>query len=108
MERVGRNRGIENPIQMTVATSDGQKGWAFRYSSGCRSSSLFYASKVSTLRAQDPDIPIFRTLSNEARLVASEPLGTLAGAWNEVPESSYGVIGPGQDELKTFSPHRTR
>jgi hypothetical protein len=40
---------------------------------------------------------------DETRLIVSEPLGTLAGAWNEVPETSYGVIRQGQDELKTFT-----
>ena len=34
----------------------------------------------------------------------SEPLGDLAGAWNEVPESSYGVVREGQDELRPFTP----
>ncbi len=43
-------------------------------------------------------------LSDETRLVVSEPLGDLAGAWNEVPESSYGVVQPGQDELHPFQP----
>ena len=43
-------------------------------------------------------------LSDETRLVVSEPLGDLAGAWNEVPESSYGVIQEGQDELHPFTP----
>jgi hypothetical protein len=62
------------------------------------------STKVSTLRAQYPDNPALHTLSEEIRLVVSEPLGDLAGAWNEVPESSYGVIQHGQDELKVFNP----
>jgi hypothetical protein len=33
-----------------------------------------------------------------------EPLGDLAGAWNEVPESSYGVVHHGHDELHPFRP----
>ena len=31
-------------------------------------------------------------------------LGDLSGAWNEVPESSYGIVQPGQDVLKPFAP----
>jgi glutamine amidotransferase len=104
IERAGRNRGIRYPIQMTVATSNGRKVWVFRYSSEGRSRSLYYSTKVSTLRAQYPDNPVLHTLSEETRLVVSEPLGDLAGAWNEVPESSYGVIQDGQDELKAFNP----
>lgn len=104
IERVGRNRGIKHPIQMTVAISNGQNLWAFRYSSEGRSRSLFYSTNVQTLRAQYPEHPAFQKVSDETRLVVSEPLGDLAGVWNEVPESSYGVIRAGQDELKPFVP----
>ena len=104
IERIGRSRGIEHPIQMTVAATNGQNVWVFRYSSERRSRSLFYSTKVAALRAQYPDNPIFQTISGETRLVVSEPLGGLAGAWNEVPESSCGVIRHGQDELKAFVP----
>jgi predicted glutamine amidotransferase len=105
IEGVGRRHGIEHPIQMTVATTDGDRVWAFRYSSEGTSRSLFYSTLVSTLREQYPDNPMLHGLSDETRLVVSEPLGDLAGAWNEVPESSYGVIEAGQDELHPFTPH---
>ena len=104
IEHVGRRNGIEHPIQMTVATSDGESLWAFRYSSEGKSRSLFYSTAVHTLRAQYPDNPMLHDLSDETRLVVSEPLGDLAGAWNEVPESHCGVIQKGQDELKPFTP----
>ena len=104
IEEVGRRRGVEQPIQMTVATTDGTRVWAFRYSSEGQSRSLFYSTAVSTLRHQYPDNPVLHGLSDETRLVVSEPLGDLAGAWNEVPESSYGVIQEGQDELHPFVP----
>jgi hypothetical protein len=104
IEEVGTRHGVEHPIQMTVATTDGESVWAFRYSSEGRSRSLFYSTDVSTLRAQYPDNPVLRQLSDEARLVVSEPCEDLVGAWNEVPESSYGVIRAGQDELHAFAP----
>jgi glutamine amidotransferase len=104
IEQVGQRNGIEHPIQMTVATTDGNTLWAFRYSSEGTSRSLFYSTAVHTLRAQYPDNPMLHDLSDETRLVVSEPLGDLAGAWNEVPESSYGVIRKGQDELRQFTP----
>jgi len=89
---------------MTVATSDGHRLWGFRYSSEGKSRSLFYSTAVDTLREQYPDDPMFHELSDETRIVVSEPLGDLAGAWNEVPESSYGVIQEGEDELHPFTP----
>ena len=41
-------------------------------------------------------------MSDDARLVVLEPIGALPGAWNEVSESSYGVIGLGEDRLAPF------
>lgn len=106
IEATGRAYGVEHPIQMTVATTGGTSIWAFRYSSEGASRSLFFSTAVEALRAQYPDNPVLHQLSTEARLVVSEPLGDLAGAWNEVPESSYGVVQEGQDELRPFAPRR--
>lgn len=39
-----------------------------------------------------PDVPILRGVGEETRLVVSEPLADLPGAWNEVPGSTAGVI----------------
>jgi glutamine amidotransferase len=104
IEATGRAHGVEHPIQMTVATTDGTSVWAFRYSSEGSSRSLFFSTAVETLRAQYPDNPVLHGLSAETRLVVSEPLGDLAGAWNEVPEASAGVVQEGQDELRPFRP----
>ncbi len=104
IEKVGRSAAVEHPIQMTVATTDGTTLWAFRYSSERKSRSLFYSTRVDTLREQHPEVEILHRVSDESRLVVSEPLGDLEGAWNEVPESHYGVVHAGQDELHPFTP----
>ncbi len=104
IEETGRRHGVEHPVQMTVATTDGSSVWAFRYSSEGKSRSLFYSTAVETLRAQHPDTPVLHELSDETRLVVSEPLGDLAGAWNEVPESTCVIVREGQDETRTFAP----
>jgi glutamine amidotransferase len=104
IEEVGRKHGVEHPIQMTVATTDGTSVWAFRYSSQRESRSLFYSTNVPTLRELHPEVEILATVSDESRLIVSEPLRDLPGAWNEVPESSYGVVQPGEDELRPFEP----
>ena len=104
VEATGHKHGVEFPFQGTIATTDGECVWVFRYSSEGRSRSLFFSTDVRTLRALYPENELLREAGNESRLVVSEPLGTLPGAWNEVPESSYGVIQPGQDELHPFTP----
>jgi glutamine amidotransferase len=106
IEATGERHGVAHPIQMTVATTDGTNVWAFRYSSEGESRSLFYSTDVSTLRVQHPDLPLLHEVSSESRLIVSEPLGNLSGAWNEVPESSYGVIQEGDDLLAPFTPLR--
>jgi predicted glutamine amidotransferase len=104
IEDVGRRAGVVHPIQMTVATTDGSSVWGFRYSSEGRSRTLFYSTRVDTLREQHPEVEILQRVSDESRLVVSEPLGDLVGAWNEVPESHCGVVQAGQDELRPFTP----
>jgi predicted glutamine amidotransferase len=107
VEAAGRRRGVEHPFQGTIATTDGERLWAFRYSSERRSRTLFVTTDIPTLRRLYPAMALLRTLSDETRLVVSEPLGDLAGAWSEVPESSYCVVGAGQAEILPFVPPRT-
>ena len=104
IEEIGRKHGVEHPIQMTVATTDGQRIWGFRYSSERDSRSLFYSTDVPTLRKLHPELEALAKVDDESRLVVSEPLRDLPGAWNEVPESSYGIVQEGQDELHPFKP----
>jgi predicted glutamine amidotransferase len=104
IEEVGRRHGVEHPIQMTVATTEGESVWAFRYSSEHDSRTLFYSTDVPALRELHPELEVLARVSGETRLIVSEPLRDLVGAWNEVPESSYGVVQPGQDELHPFTP----
>jgi predicted glutamine amidotransferase len=95
VEETGRRHGTEHPIQMTIATTDGKSVWAFRYSSEGRSRSLYYSSDLRTLRELHPELTRLQELSDETRIIVSEPLGDLPGAWTEVPESSYGVVCDG-------------
>jgi predicted glutamine amidotransferase len=106
VEDVGHAHGIEHPIQMTIATSDGRSVWAFRYSSEGESRSLFFSTRMDTLHALYPDAAELVGLSDETRVIVSEPLGDLPGVWNQVPESHVGVVQPGTDELLPFNPRR--
>jgi predicted glutamine amidotransferase len=104
VEACGRRRGVKYPFQGTIATTDGETLWAFRYSSEGKSRSLFFTRDVGTLRELYPEREILRRVSEDARLVVSEPIGDLPGAWIEVPEASYGVVGKGADQLLPFAP----
>lgn len=104
IEAACARHGIAHPVRMSVAVSDGASSWAFRYSSEGVPPSLYYSTAVATLREQLPDISIFRTLSDESRLIVSEPLGELAGAWNEVPASTFATLREGENGLHPFTP----
>jgi glutamine amidotransferase len=104
VEETARHHGIEFPVQMTVATTDGETTWAFRYSTEGRSRTLYHSTDLATLRQQYPDNPELHMLSDETRLVVSEPLGDLRGAWREVPEATCVVIRGASEELFPFSP----
>ncbi|MEV7443274.1 class II glutamine amidotransferase [Streptomyces sp. NPDC091204] len=92
VEDLGRQHGVPNPLQMTIAVSDGEQVWAFRYSSQGCSRSLYYSSRADTVRHLYPELDYLRDVSDETRIVVSEPLGNLPGLWNELPEASYSVL----------------
>ena len=104
VEDVAERHDVPHPFQGTIATTNGESIWAFRYSSERKSRSLFYTTDVPTLRKLYPERQLFQDVSDNARLIVSEPLGDVAGVWNEVPESSWGVIGPDVQELHPFQP----
>jgi predicted glutamine amidotransferase len=106
VEELGERHGIEHPLQMSVAVTDGERIIAARYSSEQQSRSLFFSTDARALKQLYPEVEELQQLSDEARAIVSEPLGDLAGAWNEVPESHIGIVQPGQDELRPFNPRR--
>lgn len=106
IEDLAERRGVPDPVQATVATSDGQKVWAFRYSTQHQSRTLYHSTNVTRLRELHPEVEMLRTLSDDTRFVVSEPLRDLPGAWREVPESTCGIIQPGEDEIRPFEPTR--
>jgi glutamine amidotransferase len=104
VEDLARKHGVANPLQMTIAATDGHRMWSVRYSSERHSRSLFYSTNVHALRQLHPEILRLQEVSTETRLIVSEPLGELPGAWNEVPEAHWGVIQDGDDEMHPFLP----
>jgi predicted glutamine amidotransferase len=104
VEEVGHRHGTEHPIQMTIGTTDGSSVWAFRYSSEGKSRSLYYSTDMRSVREMYPERPRLQEASDETRIIVSEPIVDLPGAWNEVRESSYGVVRDGEDELHEFRP----
>jgi len=104
VEDVGRRHGVEYPVHMTVATSDGESIWVFRYSSEKATSSLYYSTDVTQLRQLYPELEFLDRLGADTRFIVSEPLRDLPGAWNEVPEASWALVRRGEHHTQPFRP----
>jgi glutamine amidotransferase len=104
IEATGRSHGVENPIQMTLGFSDGKRLYAVRYSTERRSRTLFVSEDVESVRALYPDNARFQSMTAEDRVVVSEPVSDLPGAWHEVPESTALIIQAGPDQQRPFRP----
>ena len=104
VEDTGRRHGVAEPLQMTVAVSDGERLYAARYASGPVVNSLFVTADASAVRALHPGDERFQRFSDEARAVVSEPLGDLPGLWHEVPAGTALIVQPGEDAALPFTP----
>ena len=103
IERVGAEKGIENPVQMSLGICDGQSLYAFRYSTEGQSRSLFHSIDMEALRQLAPHLEDF---SDDARAIVSEPLSDLPEAWVPVPESSFLTARFGEIECQDFVPEQ--
>ena len=105
VEDVGRRHGVEHPVPGDDR-DDGRRQSSGRSATRARArrARSTTAATSRSLRELYPDNPLLTSVGDESRLVVSEPLGDLPGVWNEVPEATYGVIQPGDDELHPFVP----
>ena len=104
VEETGRRHGIAEPLQMTVAVSDGARLYAARYASGPLVNSLFVSQDARSVRALYPDDERFSIFSDESRVIVSEPPGDLPGIWREVPVGTALIVQPGEDQEVPFRP----
>jgi predicted glutamine amidotransferase len=104
VESVGRQHGVRFPVQMSVAVTDGSTVWAVRYSSEGRSRSLFHSVDVTTLQEMYPEKTDLEKVGPHARIIVSEPLSDLQGAFHEVPEGSVAVLTQDSYEHRPFEP----
>ena len=106
VEQLAESQGIESPLQMTIGIADGERLWAIRYSSKGETRTLFVSEDVEAVQRLHPENPRLRELTEGDRLVVSEPLADLSGAWIEVPESTALQIENGSVDQRQFEPRR--
>jgi predicted glutamine amidotransferase len=104
VEATAVRHGIEHAAQTSIGISDGERLWAFRYSTAGQSRTLFASADAHAIRQLHPENPQLQRLRDEDRIVVSEPISDLPGLWNEIPESTVLVVQPGPDEQRPFRP----
>jgi glutamine amidotransferase len=92
VEAIAGTHGIGDPVQGTFAVSDGQTIWAFRYSTAHQSRTLFHSVDMTALKQMYPGFAKLQRFGARARVVVSEPLSDLPGAFVEVPESTVTIL----------------
>ena len=99
VESTGHEHGVEFPFQGTIATTDGECIWAFRYSSQGESRSLFFSTDLRTLRELYPENEEMR---RPRRRVPARGLRAARRPARGVERGSRGLVrrdpaGPGRD-----------
>jgi glutamine amidotransferase len=104
VEELGRSRGVDEPLQMTVGVSDGERLYAVRYASGPAVNSLYVTRNARDVRALCPDDERVQHLSDDAHAIVSEPLDDLPELWAEVPPATAVILEPGHSTHIPFAP----
>jgi predicted glutamine amidotransferase len=105
VEATALRHGIDAAVQASMGLSDGERLWAFRYSTEHSSRTPFMSRDADSIKALHPENPRLQRLRGEDRVVVSEPLADLTGVWHPIPEATVLVVQPGADEPLPFRPH---
>ena len=101
IEQVSRDNGVSASVQMTLGITEGEHIIAVRYSTIQRSRSLYYSKSWRSCQLLNPWC---KQLSENARVVVSEPLTALTDDWEEVPESTAIIMQAHHVEMQPFQP----
>ena len=81
VEATAAAHGIENAVQASLGLTDGERLWAFRYSTAHDSRTLFVSAEASAIRTLYPENEQLQRFRDEDRIVVSEPIADLEGVW---------------------------
>lgn len=94
-------QGIDEPLRLTAAATDGARVIAVRYSSDRAAPTLFYGAAASV---RDADGQCCLDADDEGVVVLSEPLDAAFGNWTAVPEGHALTLADSRVEIVPFAP----
>jgi glutamine amidotransferase len=106
VEVLAARAGIDDPVQMTIGALTRDALVAARYATRAVPRTLYHSNDIPTLKRLYPDFEDLQMLPGDAHAIMSEPLGTLPGAWSEVPTSTAVHVTRAGLDLQPFSPRR--
>jgi len=104
VEAVAARAGIDDPVQMTIGVLTNDALVAARYATRSVARTLYHSNDIPTLQRLYPDFEDLQLLPGDAHAVMSEPLGTLRGAWSEVPISTAAHVTRAGLDVRPFTP----
>jgi predicted glutamine amidotransferase len=104
IEQAASSAGIADPVQMTVGVLTSEALVAVRYATRSLPRTLYHSNDLDTLKRVYPDFEDLQMLPGDAHAIMSEPLGSLPGAWSEVPVSTAVSVTPGSIGFSPFQP----
>jgi len=108
IETAAGGHGITAAVQGSFGVSDGSTLWAVRYASEGPARSLFASADPSAIRHLYPDNERFQRLTDDDRLIVSEPFSDLPGVWHEIPQATAVTVHHGGVlEQRAFRPIAT-
>jgi glutamine amidotransferase len=95
IEQTAAEHGVPDAVMGTFGTSDGETLWAVRYATTGRPRTLFASADVDSIRSLHPENPRLQRLTEDDRVIVSEPFSDLPGVWQEIPPSTAVIVRRG-------------
>ena len=90
IEKVCNERGVKEPVWMTVCVSDGHKIYAVRYATDKDAPTLYISPDIRYIYEVNPEIS--NLFGSSARAIVSEPVGDYSDSWKLIPQSSSVMV----------------
>jgi len=102
IERTGKEKGVAESLWMTLGVTDGKTLYGVRYASDNAAPTLYHSLAAKDMIHINPALE--GKLSETARGIVSEPLGSYPQMWKEVPQATMLVVKNGELESRKFVP----